>query len=181
MLVDPALADRFIAAYMGFLGTLLNDDEKRGKRPSQWLVLARSRYLAQPALLDAYRVDNPDADGEILDAIAKLRVERWVYLKDTRSYSVWLDQKGQAGYGVLGLTERLRTIVGGSGVAIVGGLLPLQGRWVTDSLIEELVVLCPNYRRDFTATYQDLRTRGGFSLGPPDEQAGVAKPVGMGP
>jgi hypothetical protein len=109
MVIDRPIADRFIAAYMAFLGTLVSDEEKRGKSPSQWLIIGRDRYGADRSQLDVYRNAHPEADTKILDVIAAIRLGRWVYLKDSRSYSVLLAEDGSAAYGVLGLTDRLCT------------------------------------------------------------------------
>jgi hypothetical protein len=167
MVITPALARRFIGAYMDFLGTLLPDSAKKGKSTTQWLVLARKVYLENREVLDQYRKQHPQADAEMLDAIAALKVQRWIYLKDTTSYSVWMDEPCKQAYGVLGLTQRVRDVTDGdSGVLMTTGLMPLAGRWVTDGLIEDLVWLGKNYRRDLTSTYNQLRQSGQFSTGP---------------
>ncbi len=43
----------------------------------------------------------PDLDGSVLQAIGSLRVANWVYLKETRSYAVFLDPSGDSALGVL--------------------------------------------------------------------------------
>lgn len=167
MVISPPLARRFIDAYMGFLGTLLPNSTKTQKDPTQWLVQARRLFLEKPTALETYRAQHPDADAQMLEAIAALKVQRWVYLKDTRAYSVWLDETSEQAYGVLGLTQRIRDVAQGeSGVEMTAGLMPLGGRWVTDGLVENLVWLGPNIRRDHTERYQHLRQTGRLSTGP---------------
>lgn len=167
MVIDRSTAGRFIAAYMAFLGTVVGDEEKRGRSPTEWLVIGRDRYAADRSLLDAYRSSHPEADAEMLDAIVAMRIGRWVYLKDTRSYSVLLTEDSSAAYAVLGLTNRLREVAQGeSGVVMQAGLMPLNGRWVCDGLLENILLLGPNMRRDLSADYQALRAEGRFSLGP---------------
>lgn len=166
MIIDKPLADRFIATYMDFLGTLVTASEKRGKRPTQWLIIGRKNYLADRDTLKAYRAAHPQADAEILDTIGALQFGSWVYLKDTRSYSVFLDEKNQAAFGVLGLTDRLRDIIGDSGLIFRTGVMPLGGRWVCDGLLEDPVMVGNNMRRELTTQYQALRQAGAFSLGP---------------
>lgn len=167
MLIERASADRFIDAYMAFLGTLVTAEEKRGKRPTQWLVLGRARYEEDRDSLSRYRATLRRPDAEMLEAIRLIRLNRWVYLKDTRAYSVLLPEDGSYAHGVLGLTERLRDIgQGETGSVIRTGVFPLNGRWVCDGLIEGLVWLGPNIRRDVTSIYQRLRQEGKFSLGP---------------
>ena len=169
MVITPALARRFIDTYMHFLGTLMPDSVKKGKSTTQWLVLARKVYQENRDVLDQYRKQHPQADVVMLDTIAALKVQRWMYLKDTTAYSVLMDETCQQAYGVLGLTQRVRDITDGdSGVLMTTGLMPLAGRWVTDGLIEDLVWLGKNYRRDLTLTYNQLRQSGQFSTGPTD-------------
>lgn len=167
MVISPPLARRFIDAYMGFLGTLLPNTAKNQKDPTQWLVQARRLYLEKPTALVTYRAQHPDADTQMLDAIVALKVQRWIYLKDTRAYSVWMDETCEQAYGVLGLTQRIRDVAQGeSGVVMTTGVIPLGGRWVTDGLVENLVWLGPNIRRDYAERYQHLRQTGRFSTGP---------------
>jgi hypothetical protein len=170
MQIERSAADRFINTYMSFLGTLVSVEEKRGVRPAQWLVVGRTRYSAASETLARYRTAHPEADAEMLDAIAALKLGRWVYLKDTRSYSVLVAEDGRAAYGVLGLTDRLRDVAQGeTGVVVKAGLFPLQGRWVCDALFEGIAWLGPNLRRDVGETYQRLRREGSFSIGPSAE------------
>lgn len=167
MVIDHAMARRFIATYMGFLGSLLSEEEKSGKPNIEWLVIARERYLAAPAALAAYRHDHPKADVEMLDAIATLKVGSWLYLKDTKSYSVLLDEQGESAYGVLGLTDRLRTLAqGGTGLAMQAGVFAMGGRWVCDGLLKNAAWLGSNLRKELNQSYQTLRDADRFSLGP---------------
>jgi hypothetical protein len=166
MVIAPSLADRYIAAYMAFLGTLVSEPEKAGKRPSQWLVIGRARYVADRATLAAYRAQHPQADAEMLEAIAALQVQDWCYLRDTSSYSVLLAGDGSAAHGVLGLTERLRDVMGCSGRMFRTGLLPIRGRWVCDGLMEGDVLIGKQLRQDLNSQYQALRQAGRFSTGP---------------
>ncbi len=167
MVIDHPTSARFIAAYMAFLGTLVSDGEKRGKSSSEWLVMGRARYAADRSQLETYRSAHPEMDAEMLDAIAAMQIDQWVYLKDTRSYFVLLAKDSSVAYAVLGLTERLRDVAQGeSGVVLQTGLMPLNGRWVCDGLLKNMLLLGPNMRRDLTAAYQALRADGHFSLGP---------------
>lgn len=167
MVIDQPTSGRFIAAYLAFLGTLVSDDEKRGKSSSEWLVIGRARYAADRAQLETYRSAHPETDAEMLDSIAAMRVDQCIYLRDTRSYSVLLAKDSSAAYAVLGLTERLREVAQGeSGAVMQAGLMPLNGRWVCDGLLKNMLLLGANMRRDLTAAYQALRADGHFSLGP---------------
>ena len=171
MVIDTPTAQRFIQTYMAFLGSLVSAKDKADKDVIERLLVGRDRYCANRKLLASYRVAHPQADAEMLDAIAQSQMGKWVHLKDTRTYSVLLDVDATHAYAVLGLTQPLRAIgvaddkVMGSGLAIQAALVPLNGRWVCDGLIENPIWLGPGYRHSYTASYQKLRQNGQFSRG----------------
>ena len=91
-----------------------------------------------------------------------LQVHSWVYLRDTRRYSVFLDPAGKVGYGTLGLTEPIKELVGGAGGLIETGLLLFDGRIVCDGLISSLVWIGSSYRRSYNEALADIRSAGNF-------------------
>lgn len=171
MQLSPSLARRFIDSYKAFLSTLPPEAERAGD-VLQVLLKGRRRYAADRSLLDGFcrqapRKGAPAHDAEMLDAIAAARIGRWIYLKDTRSYSVLLDEQGDQAFAVLGLTQRLRELYdGSSGLVFEAALVPLAGHWVCDGLIADPLALGPELRRSLTARYQLLRAEGRFSAGP---------------
>ena len=110
MVIDTPTAQRFIQTYMAFLSALVSRKKKEGKELIELLVEGRERYYADRSLLDNYRASHPQADAEMLNAIAQSRVGRWVHMKDTRAYSVVLDVDATHTYAVLGLTQPLRSM-----------------------------------------------------------------------
>lgn len=173
MIIDPPTAQRFISAYKDFLDSLLSAEDKAGKSVFARLTAGRDRFAADRTLLDNYRVAHPQADAGMLDAIAQSQIGKWVHLKDTRTYSVVLDVDATRAYAVLGLTQRLRDISlangesMGSGLVMDAALVPLNGHWVCDGLIQNPIWLGPGYRRSYTDSYQALRKSGQFSIQPP--------------
>lgn len=173
MILNPTLARRFIASYKDFLSSLVSAEERRqAKAVAPMLVKGRDRWAADRSLLAQYRAqaeppEGPGRDEEMLDAMAAARLGRWVYLKDTRSYSVLLDEQGETAYAVLGLTQPLRELYdGSSGLVFESALLPLGGHWVCDGLNAGPVVLGPNMRRDLNQRHAALRAQGRFSSAP---------------
>ena len=77
MVIDESTAQRFIAAYMHFLSSLLQPQETKGLTVMQLLHKGRAR-LWPTALLTRYRQKHPKADAEMLDAIAQSQFGRWV-------------------------------------------------------------------------------------------------------
>lgn len=172
MVIDTPTAQRFISAYKDFLDSLLSAEDKAGKSVLERLAAGRARFAADRTLLDSYRAAHPKADAAMLEVIAQSQVGKWVHLKDTQTYSVVLDMDATRAYAVLGLTQRLRDIGlaqgegMGSGLMMDAALVPLNGHWVCDGLIENPVSLGPNYRRSYADSYKALRQGGQFSAGP---------------
>ena len=130
------------------------------------LAAARAKYVADRSLLEgALRELNAKSimvEPEVISAVQSLEVKKWVYLKDTSAYSVFIDPSAQVAYGVLGLTERVRNLIGGSGVVVETGLLRYLGRYVTDGIVTNVVWLGRNYKKDFTNEFANLQAQGAF-------------------
>jgi hypothetical protein len=173
MVIAPALARRFIGSYKDFLLSLLTPAEREQQHDVvPLLVKGRERWVAERSLLDRYRAQTPQPgtaarDDEMLDAIAAARIGRWVYLKDTRTYSVLLDEQAEMALAVLDLTQPLRALSdGSSGLVFEAAVLPLAGHWVCDGLISGPLMLGGNLRRSCTERYTALRAQGRFSAAP---------------
>ena len=164
MVIDPTTARRFIKHYQDFLASIADPQECHGVTVGQALVSARKRYVADRTLFAQWRAKNSERDADILNAIEHIEIGRWIYLKDTRSYSVLLkaDVEADAAYAVQGLTDRLRDITGYSGMFIETGVFPLGNRYVCDGLIASVATLGGNYMASFRDEYQTLRQTGRF-------------------
>ncbi|GHD80144.1 hypothetical protein ACFSQE_11185 [Vogesella fluminis] len=160
---DEALA--FIGVYQHFLETLRQPGGKESVL--QNLAQARALFLEQPAMLGTYRTRHPQQPAEIIEAIASLRVKRWIYLRDTANYSIFLDPNGNAAYAVHGLTQRLREVTGGmTGCVITTGVFAWDGIFVCDGIVADLVWLGSNIKRDFSGRLKILRQQGQFFFCP---------------
>ena len=166
MVIDSTNAQRFITHYRDFLLSIAKPEVIRGRADLQVLALARKRYQADRGLFSAWRAKNNRGDADVLDAIANIDIRPWIYLKDTRSYSVFLRESREAAYAVYGLTDRLRSIVGYSGVFFTCGVFQLDGKFVCDAILEGTVILGGNYMASFHEAYQSLRQSGHFYRAP---------------
>ena len=166
MHIEDRTARRFIRVYQDFLVSLADPEASANKDVLEVLSDARARYAADRKLFTTWRASNAGRDTEMLDAIERIEIGRWIYLKDTRSYSVFMHEDGQRAYAVQGLTDRLRDIFGCSGMVVQTGVFPLGGQFVCDGLFGGAVMLGANYLENFKARYQALRERGGFQAVP---------------
>jgi len=130
------------------------------------LATARSKYCCDRSLLDP-ALQALDAQSitilpEVISAVRSLEVKKWVYLKDTRSYSVFIDPSTKVAYGVLGLTERIRNIIGGSGAFVETGLLRYHGMYISDGIVSQVLWLGNNLKKEFTNDLNDIKNHGSF-------------------
>jgi len=93
-----------------------------------------------------------------------MRLKKWIFLRDTKCHSLFLDPNGDAAYGVLGLTQRIRDVVGGSGAMLETAVVPYHGHFVCDGVVSEVLWLGPNYRKDFAAQFARLKKNGAFQV-----------------
>jgi hypothetical protein len=63
---------------------------------------------------------------------------------------------------VVGLTNRIRDIIGGSGAVIQTAVTPYRGHYVCDGIVTDVVWLGPNYKKSFTSTLAQIRSLGHF-------------------
>jgi hypothetical protein len=169
VVIDPRSAGVFIADYK----RLLFEVHRLAGRPAlpdllQTLASGRETLQANPALL-TQAVSSLEERGECFSsevrrAVESLRLRQWVYLKDTSKYSIFLASEEREAFGVVGLTDRVRNILGGSSVTFQAGVVEYCGRYVCDGLLRNHMWLGPNYKRDFGSLLADLKAEGRFRV-----------------
>lgn len=164
--LEPAAADAFIAGYKRVLLRVADGTGETGSDLLATLVRARCRMVDNAAVLGQVfdGETTPPVDPAVFRAISTLWIDDYVYLKDTKDYSIFIQASGNSAFGVVGLTERIRDIVGVSGVMIETALVRYRGKFVCDGLVSRLVHLGPAYRRSYAEVYRDLRTQGRFQV-----------------
>jgi hypothetical protein len=148
-------ARRDIISRPGFLASLMEGRQALAREPT-----------AIEAALDRLEDKGISIEPCVEQAIRTLRVGRWIYLRDTRYYPVFLDSESDSALAVVGLTDRLRDLLGGSGVYMETGIVEYAGHFVCDGLFRTLASLGPNYRQSFSESYAAIRNAGGFQRHP---------------
>lgn len=165
MVIAKHEASAFIHGYTLLMLEIFGPAES-GRDLLELLSAARTMYLENPSLLDdALRSLDKKAmsvSGDVVSAIRSLEVKQWIYLKDTKSHSIFIDPSGEIAYGVQGLTERVRNIIGSSGAMVETGVVRYLGRYVTDGIVSSVVWLGPNYKKEFSSVLAGLREAGKF-------------------
>ncbi len=167
MYLDPVDAQRFIQGYKLLMLEILGEQEDHTTGSVvPLLAKARAKLVGKPALLrqSIVRLEarNIRPDREVVIALEGLEVRQWVYLRDTKLHSIMIDSSADRAFGVLGLTQGIRDIVGGTGLVIETGLVRYRGRYVCDGVISQAVWLGPGYRRSWNETFKVLKESGKF-------------------
>lgn len=166
LMLEPLLASKFITHYQNILLDIAGPPGKR-QNLIEHLIHARNLLAREPerlaATLERLRGTDENPHEDVIDALQDFRAQRWIYLRDTRSHSIFLEPDGSAAYGALGLTQRIREISGGSGVVVTAALLNFRGRIICDGLIATGATLGPGIRRDYTAQLAQARADGRYS------------------
>jgi hypothetical protein len=169
MILDPHSAAQFIQGYKTLLLEIDAQVSGNGARGVvEKLVAAREQLRKDRSLLkkglDRMTAKNLDISSAVIQAVEDLQIERWIYLRDTRHHSIFIHPKGHSAFGVVGLTDPIRDVVGGSGVVMETGLVRYCGRFVCDGLISGPILLGPNYRKSFGRTFSSLKAQGHFHV-----------------
>jgi hypothetical protein len=169
MILHPKASRHFLSNYTILLGEVhLLTEGKKEIEMMQMLHKSRAAIVQNPSLIEAAALaleasGHPAAD-DVVEAIQSLQVKKWIYLRDTTKYSIFIDPDGKDAYGVLGLTERLRDIVGGTGLMIETGLVSFRDTYICDGIIANPVWLGAGYKRDFADLFKSLKASGHFHV-----------------
>ena len=168
MVVEPRLAADFIQRYKDFLLFVYDQEiaKDEDRELLQKLSLARERYNGKRELFDAYLDETGNSLPVIDAAIGSLDFSRWVYLKDTSRYSVFIKADETVTLAARGLTQPIREIFGHSGMYMKTGIVRLGAHFVCDGLITEPVVLGKHLKDQFALLYRELKQRGAFHKSP---------------
>jgi hypothetical protein len=171
MILERAEAAAFINGYQATLLMLAERREFTSREDFLAGLLDGRRELAErPAsievALDKLNDLGTHIDSRIVQAITTLRLRNWIYLRDTRYFSIFLDSESDSAFAVVGLTDRIRDVLGGSGVYLETGVVEYAGQFVCDGLFNSLAHLGPNYRQSFNESYRTIRQAGRFQRRP---------------
>ena len=169
MVLDSYSAAQFIQGYKTLLLEIELETSESPARPIiDRLVAARKRLHRDRSLLknalDRVKANKIEISAAVIEAVEELQTEQWIYLRDTTRYSIFIHPKGHSAFGVVGLTDPIRSIVGGFGVVVEAGLVRYCGRFVCDGLISRGLFLGPNYRKGYAQTYRSVKADGHFYI-----------------
>lgn len=165
MILDARSATVFINGYKKLLLEICGTTRGNLKLLER-LVEGRARLMSNTSLLDdalsRLHAQAQHVDESIVAAASSLQVKSWVYLRDTRRYSVFMEPAGIFAYGAIGITNPIKELLGGEGALVETGLLLYEGRIVCDGLISSLTWIGPSYKRSFNEALSNIRSAGAF-------------------
>lgn len=168
MIIDPLSASAFISGYTKLASQVCAGGNTSPERQISAVVAeARTKCSADASLISKARAElearGERVDADVWQALESMQLKRWIYLRDTRSYSVFLDPSEEAAYAVVGLTQPVRDLIGGTGAVIETAVMRYRGRFVCDGIVSGIIAwLGANYRRDYNAYFAKIKARGGF-------------------
>ncbi len=125
MVLDRPAARLFINQYARVLGAVHRlSGAALAPDPIALLCRARRSLEQDPELLNRAAevlAEEKKVPPEILRAVQGIRLRYWVYLRDTSRYSIFIDPNQREGFAVIGITDRVRDLLGGSAVAFRTG------------------------------------------------------------
>jgi hypothetical protein len=165
MVLDREAAAFFIAQYTRVLGAV---HRLAGNKPSSntvtMLAAARKSLEEDPALLvravRALAESGEPVPSDMLGAVRSQRLRHWVYLRDTTTYSIFISPEQREAFGVRGLTNPIRDLLGGSAVVFRTCVVEFRGRYVCDGIVESPVWLGANYKRECAGLLKELKEEG---------------------
>lgn len=171
MRLETSAALHFIAGYQRLLEEIhRRSGGEHQQRGLARLVAARAVAHRTPALLEAAASALEGAGtavpADVLDAVRNLQLRQWVYLRDTTKYSVFICADAEQAFAVLGLSDEIRDVVGGTAVTFTAGVVAYRGCYVCDGLIESPLWLGANLKKEFSAALAHLKKRGRFRMAP---------------
>jgi hypothetical protein len=165
MILDERSAAVFINGYQKLLLEICGPTGGNVKLLER-LVKGRKKLTSDVSLLDdaVSRIHDQgqQVDESVIAAATTLQVKSWVYLRDTRRYSIFMEQAGILAYGAVGITNSIKELLGGSGALVETGLLLFDGHIVCDGLISPLAWIGPSYKRSFNEALSNIRSAGNF-------------------
>ncbi len=169
MWIGLADAQRFIQGYKLLMLEVLGEQEDRITCSLvPLLAKARAKLIDEPTLLHRsiaqLEARHAKLDREVVMALEGLEVRQWVYLRDTKIHSIFIDSTADRAFGVIGLTQGIRDIIGGTGLIMEAGLVRYCGRYVCDGVISQAVWLGPGYRRSWNEKFKEIKSSGQFHV-----------------
>ncbi|MEI6424893.1 MAG: hypothetical protein WCP55_21945 [Lentisphaerota bacterium] len=162
--IKPDIAKRFLKTYKDIL--LFIYEERRFEydkdKPLELYVKSAHILNKNPEYFDTWIADVKDYDKEMLDVIRKIRYDRFIYLKDTSSYSIVMESDYSRIYKCHGLNDGLQTLISQDYASFECGLVKYDNKIFINGLVCDWIYLGINFKNEVNARFEILK-KSGFS------------------
>ncbi|TXH75635.1 MAG: hypothetical protein E6Q88_03340 [Lysobacteraceae bacterium] len=170
MLIARDSALRFIEGYKAILLRVLQHEAlPRTRSLVDDLAAARSYAKGRPELIDEaiseLQAIGQPVPSDVVTAVKSMKVDRWVYLRHTKAFAVFIDKEVENAYQVRALTTPLNVLVAEPPFSFEMGLFEYEGVFVCDGLALNPVALGKGYKAEFKAAYSAIRKAGRLHAG----------------
>lgn len=174
MVISPTEARRFIVGYQCSLEMIYRQSNgKPNLTILEKLHAARELVSITPTLFDAAATElesnGQPVAADVLATVKTLNLKQWVFLRETTKYAIFIEENGESAYGVLGLTNHISDIIGGSAATFTAGLFAYQGQYICDGLFKNRCRLRPHLKKEYNETLRQLKKNGEFHTANPLE------------
>ncbi len=172
LFIKQTSADLFLEYYQHVLFKVLaNANIKEIKDVVKNLVNARTCIQSNPTVLNL-AFDGLASNGIIIPknikiAIQNMRIQKWVYLKSTTQYAIFIDDEKSQAYAVKALTTPIDKLNRYGSSIITAGMFELDGHYVCDGVIEIDASLGAEYRKSYSQKLAEIKKNKHFYLTPP--------------
>lgn len=160
--IKPDIAKRFLKTYKYIL--LFIYEERRFEydkdKPVEMYVNSARILDKKPEYLDRWMADVKDYDIEMIDVIRKIRYDRFIYLKDTSSYSIVMESDYSRIYKCHGLNDGLQTLINHDYASFECGLAKYDNMIFINGLVCNWIYLGVNFRNEVKARFKILKEAG---------------------
>jgi hypothetical protein len=167
MILSTKQSSEFIKDYSLIMTQIYGLSTDKSKSSiAKIIAIARKKYCKDHSILESSLKILKDRSitisPEVISAVRSLEVKNWIYLKDTRSYSIFIDSSTKTAYGVLGLTERLRNMIGGTCAVVETGLLKYDKKYIFDGIVSQILWIGKNLKQDYSAMLKEIKRQGQY-------------------
>ena len=167
MLLPRDQALRFINGYKpALLRVLGNTSTPTTGSINDDLAAARSLVTQDRTLIETafaeLEAEGTPVEPEVAAAIRSMQVGLWLYMRQVKTFAVFLDKEVKNAYAVRALTTPINELVSDPPFAFEAGLFQFAGVFVCDGLALNPVALGPGYGAQLKAAYSKLRKEGFF-------------------
>jgi len=144
----------------------------------EFVVPLRNALWQDDSLREAFIAENPahlsTDDLAVVESWTHRVEDKFFIFRHLKKYTIFINSGSPAqGYGVLGLTDSVASVVGPDiPIYVEAVLIPFEDQIIYDSLLAPYAVhFGGGYRQSLTETYRDIQERGGLITTLPHNEA----------